>query len=91
MANPYGKNFRKLAQRKLDARKTDSNPTWFGLSMFGVIGWSVAIPMVLFTFLGIWIDAHHPNHFSWTLMLLFLGVMIGCFNAWYWVNKESNS
>jgi ATP synthase protein I len=38
--------------------------------------------------LGVWIDAKWPSRFSWTLMLLFAGVALGCFNAWRWVEKE---
>lgn len=60
---------------------------WFGLGMFGVVGWSVAIPTLIGTALGIWIDHTWPSQFSWTLMLLIAGVMAGCLNAWYWVRK----
>jgi len=55
--------------------------------MFGVVGWSVAIPTLIGTALGIWIDNNWPSQFSWTLMLLIGGVMVGCLNAWYWVRK----
>jgi ATP synthase protein I len=37
---------------------------------------------------GLWIDATFPSRFSWTLMLLLLGVGLGCLNAWYWVTRE---
>jgi len=60
---------------------------WFGLGMFGLIGWSVAIPTLIGTGLGLWIDSNYPSRFSWTLMLLIIGVAIGCMNAWYWVRK----
>ena len=26
--------------------------------------------------------------YSWTLMLLGVGVILGCLNAWFWVSKE---
>lgn len=76
-------------QRKIKAREEKDKPVWFGLGMFGLVGWSVAIPTLLLTALGIWIDARWPSRFSWTLMLLITGVLIGCLNAWHWVRKES--
>ena len=61
---------------------------WFGLGMMGLIGWSVAVPTLLGAALGIWLDKHHPGKHSWTLMLLVVGLVIGCLNAWHWVAKE---
>jgi len=37
-------------KRKLRARKTKADVVWFGLGMFGVIGWSVAVPALLCIF-----------------------------------------
>lgn len=75
-------------RRKLRARRQKSKSVWFGLGMFGLIGWSVAIPMLIGLALGLWIDATWPGRFSWTLMLLLAGVIVGCLNAWYWLNQE---
>lgn len=77
------------AQRKLKARREKDRGLWFGLGMFGLVGWSVAIPTVVGIALGVWIDARTASPYSWTLMLLFIGVAVGCFNAWYWVKRES--
>jgi ATP synthase protein I len=35
------------------------------------------------------LDKTSPGRFSWTLMCLLIGVIVGCLNAWYWVNRES--
>ena len=78
------------SDRKIKARKEAKN-IWFGLGMFGMVGWSVAIPTLLGIGLGIWIDTHSQSKYSWTLMLLIIGVALGCFNAWYWISKESQS
>ena len=61
---------------------------WFGMGMFGLVGWSVALPTVLFLALGIWIDQRTTGPYSWTLMLLVMGIGVGCLNAWYWVQRE---
>lgn len=75
--------------RKLKARQEERPKVWFGLGMFGLVGWSVAIPTLIFIAIGLWIDATWPSRYSWTLMLLFIGIAIGCVNAWYWVQRES--
>jgi ATP synthase protein I len=74
-------------RRKERARRTFRN-TWFGFSVFGLIGWSVAIPTLAGIALGVWLDARHPGRYSWTLMLLVAGLGIGCLNAWHWVSRE---
>ncbi|KLU05581.1 Sodium-transporting ATPase subunit Q [Rhodopirellula islandica] len=75
--------------RKLDARQQGEHSAWFGLGMFGLVGWSIAIPTLLGIAVGIWIDERWPSRFSWTLMLLIGGVGMGCLNAWWWVNREN--
>lgn len=62
---------------------------WFGLGMFGLVGWSVTVPALIGIAIGVWIDTQWPGPWSWTLMLLMAGVTIGCLNAWAWVSKES--
>lgn len=76
------------AARKLKARRNSAQGVWFGLGMMGLIGWSVVVPTLLGAALGIWLDNHHLGNHSWTLMLLVIGLVIGCVNAWHWVAKE---
>jgi ATP synthase protein I len=75
--------------RKMKARQEKDRGVWFGLGMFGLVGWSVAIPTVIGIAVGIWIDAKWRSSYSWTLMFLVIGVIVGCLNAWYWVRRES--
>ncbi|MHB8898503.1 MAG: AtpZ/AtpI family protein [Thermoguttaceae bacterium] len=79
------------AARKLRAQRHVTQTVWFGLGMMGLIGWSVAIPTLLGASLGIWLDKRHSGTHSWTLMLLFIGLIIGCLNAWHWVAKEDEA
>jgi ATP synthase protein I len=78
-------------ERKVRSRRKGEKTVWFGLGMFGMVGWAVAIPTVVATFIGIWIDIKWPSQYSWTLMLLLIGLVAGCLNAWYWVQKERNA
>jgi ATP synthase protein I len=76
------------AARKLKARRVAPKSVWFGLGMSGLVGWSVTIPTVIGAALGIWVDKQFTSRYSWTLMLLFMGLIIGCLNAWLWVQSQ---
>ncbi|MFH1300123.1 MAG: AtpZ/AtpI family protein [Planctomycetota bacterium] len=76
--------------RKLKAKSEKHHTIWFGLGMFGLIGWSVTIPAVAGALIGMWIDARWPGPYSWSLMLLIGGMTLGCINAWKWLHKEGN-
>jgi ATP synthase protein I len=77
------------ARRRQRAQRERDRSAWFSLGMMGLVGWSVAIPTLIGIALGWWIDSTWPGHVSWTLTLLFAGVVVGCLNAWYWVRQES--
>ena len=79
------------AARKLQARRRSGQGAWFGFRMFGLIGWSVAVPTLIGAALGRWLDRHHPGHHSWTLALLVAGLCLGCWNAWHWVAVEDRA
>ncbi len=76
------------AARKRKAQQNAGQSVWFGLGMMGLIGWSVVVPTLLGAALGIWLDKRYAGSYSWTLMLLLIGLLIGCLNAWHWVVKE---
>lgn len=75
-------------KRKLRTRRKKAGETWFGLGLFGVVGWSVAVPTVAGIFAGVWIDLKWPGPPSWTLMLLAIGLIVGCVNAWFWISRQ---
>ena len=78
-------------KRKLRAEKERRDQFWFGLGMFGLVGWSVSVPTVMGIFIGLWIDMKNPGQYSWTLMLLLVGLVLGCINAWIWITRERSS
>jgi ATP synthase protein I len=77
------------AHRKAEARRAKNGDVWFWLGMFGLVGWSVAIPTVIAIVIGLWLDRAFPGPPSWTLSLLIIGVVVGWLNAWYWIKQES--
>ena len=60
-----------------------------GLGLYGMVGWSVAVPTLLGAAFGLWLDKNYKVNFSWTLSLLITGLMLGCLIAWNWINKEN--
>jgi ATP synthase protein I len=85
------REFRLQIRRRLTRHRKaqqDKQALFFGLGVFGVVGWSVAIPTLMGIALGIWIDRRWPTQYSWTLMMLFVGVVLGCLNAWFWIDSS---
>ncbi|MEQ6888997.1 AtpZ/AtpI family protein [Halomonas sp. CS7] len=78
------------ARRREKARDDPGSSPLRGLGVFGMIGWSIAVPTVGGAFLGLWLDRHLPQAFNWTLALILGGVALGSFIAWAWASKEAN-
>ncbi len=75
-------------KRRIKAQSKKNRTIWMGFGLFGIIGWSVMIPTIIGIVIGLWADKKWPGPISWTLTFLFLGIALGCLNAWYWVEKE---
>lgn len=75
--------------RKIRAREERRRSPWFWAGMFGLVGWSVAVPAAIGVYVGIKMDAWYPSRFSLTLTGLVVGAALGCLNAWFWVKRES--
>jgi len=87
-AKLFSRQIAEKENRKLKALRNNKRSVWFGLSMFGMIGWSVAVPTLLGTLLGIWLDKNYPQPFSWTLSFIVLGIISGGMVAANWISKE---
>lgn len=74
--------------RKLRSRRRRDEGPWAGLGLFGIVGWSIAVPTLVGVAVGAWLDRRYPADLSWTLAMLLAGVFLGCLNAWHWVSKE---
>ncbi|MBN8852083.1 MAG: hypothetical protein BGO55_26620 [Sphingobacteriales bacterium 50-39] len=88
--NDFRRKVSNNEQRKLRARSGKGHNPLRGFAMFGLIGWSVAVPTLLGVTVGLALDHRHAGGRSWTLSLLIAGLLLGCWNAWYWVQKESD-
>jgi ATP synthase protein I len=75
-------------KQMLKAKHGAARNIWRGLGMLGLVGWSIAAPTLVGIAVGAWIDYHFPSRYSWTLMLLAVGLIIGCLSAWRWITNE---
>jgi ATP synthase protein I len=87
MADHFTEQVAKREALRIKGLKHKNETVWFGLGMFGIVGWAVAIPTLIGVALGLWIDRTWPSRYSWALMFLILGLIVGCINAAYWVRK----
>lgn len=87
----FGNYIAQKEKRKLKALRENSGSVWSGLGMFGMAGWSVAVPTLLGAALGIWLDKKYHQSFSWTLTCLMIGLVVGSIIAWYWITKEDKA
>jgi ATP synthase protein I len=85
----FNDQIRKKEKLKLSAKDNTDGGVWSGLGMFGMVGWSVAVPTLLGIAIGIWLDKKYHPSFSCTLTLLMAGLVTGSLIAWYWVSKEN--
>ena len=74
------------AEKKIEARKKGKE-IMFGLGIFGIVGFSIAIPTLMGILLGTYLDKRTDSSISFTITFLFLGLIVGCVNAWRWVKE----
>src|SRR5690625_1658559 len=79
---------RRAARMQHSRNRPGYNPLR-GISAFGVVGWSIAIPTVGGALLGRWLHRAAPQDFSWTIALILGGLVIGLLVAWEWLARES--
>jgi ATP synthase protein I len=89
--DPFVQGIARKADRKLTAQRDKTPIVGLGFSMFGAVGWSVALPTILGALAGAWWDRHRPGTRSYTLILLVAGLVLGCANAWRWVAKTGTT
>ena len=57
------------------------------LAQIGVLGWIIVVPMLIGVFVGRWLDQTFNSGLFWTAPLLMLGLALGCWSAWKWMQR----
>ncbi len=58
------------------------------LALLGVLGLSMALPVLFFLFLGLWLDARYGGQGLFVAGAIVLGVIAGFFGAYQCLKKE---
>ncbi len=58
------------------------------LAQIGVLGWIFVVPTLAGLFFGRWLDVRFASGIFWSAPLMFLGVCLGGWTAWKWMNAE---
>ncbi|QXP85758.1 AtpZ/AtpI family protein [Methylococcus sp. ANG] len=57
----------------------------------GTLGLVFVLPLVAGAYLGRWLDQHSAGYsIRWTLSLLFLGLVVGAWNAWQLIKRHED-
>ncbi len=57
------------------------------LAQIGVLGWIIVLPILIGVFVGRWLDQMFNSGLFYTAPLLMLGVALGCWSAWKWIQS----
>lgn len=57
------------------------------LAQIGVLGWIIVMPILIGVFSGRWLDTTFGTRLFFTAPLLMLGVALGCWSAWKWMQS----
>ena len=58
------------------------------LAQIGVLGWIFVVPTLAGLFFGRWLDAQLGTGIFWSAPMMMLGLCIGCWTAWKWMNAR---
>lgn len=58
------------------------------LAQIGVLGWIIVVPTLGGMFFGRWLDARFATGIFWTAPFMLLGLCLGGWVAWKWMNAR---
>ena len=58
------------------------------LAQVGVLGWMIVVPALIGILIGRWLDHRLNTGIFWTGPLLLLGLALGCWSAWNWMQGK---
>ncbi|GAB3551847.1 hypothetical protein GCM10027343_36530 [Noviherbaspirillum agri] len=79
---------RQVERQARRMKKADEErPTLIAQTAYiGVLGLLLVLPMVGGAYLGHWLDGHAEGYsMRWTLSLIFVGVVVGAFNVYFFI------
>jgi ATP synthase protein I len=86
--DPLVTSARRQGERRRRWRREGEPSTARRLAEIGVLGWVIVTPMLIGVFIGRWLDRTFASGIFWTAPLLIVGVAIGAWSAWKWINAQ---
>jgi ATP synthase protein I len=86
--DPLVASARQKGERRRRWRREGEPSTARRLAEIGVLGWVIVTPMLIGVFIGRWLDRTFASGIFWTAPLLIVGVAIGAWSAWKWINAQ---
>lgn len=74
------------AERERKARRLP--PIVRQLGQIGVLGWQIVLPVLFGLAIGRWLDHRLGSGIFWTAGLLVVGLVLGCWSAWRWMQRQ---
>ena len=69
-------------------RREKGESFWGYVGLIGAVGWGIVLPMIIGVGVGLWLDRRFGGGSKLTLLLLLLGLSVGCVNAWRTITRE---
>lgn len=86
--DPLVASARQKGERRRRWRREGEPSTARRLAEIGVLGWVIVTPMLIGVFIGRWLDRTFASGIFWTAPLLIVGLAIGGWSAWKWINAQ---
>ena len=71
-----------------EGRREKGESFWGYVGLIGAVGWGIVLPMIIGVGVGLWLDRRFGSGSRLTLLLLLLGLSVGCVNAWRTITRE---
>jgi len=79
---------RKRQERELNWRREGELSVARFVGQVGVLGWIIVAPTLLGLFIGRWLDRTFDAGIFWSAALLVLGVTVGFWSGWRWMQRQ---
>jgi ATP synthase protein I len=79
---------RKEEDRRVRWRTEGEQSVMRFVGQIGVLGWIIVAPTLLGLFAGRWLDRSFGTGIFWSAALLVLGVTVGFWSAWRWMQRQ---
>ena len=74
---------------RMKRAREEGEPSMGGqLAQIGVLGWIIVTPALAGLFAGRWIDRHSGFTLLWSATLMGLGIALGFWTAWKWMQRQ---